>query len=485
MVLVFSVVMALAVAGTVFMPRAYRSQAKLFVRLGRENAALDSTANFGQAPVVAVPISRENDINSALEILTSRFLIEKVVDSVGPEAILGRGEPAPPATGGEIAPASDSRARRSAIAKATRKLEVESVKKSNIIAISYDGPSPEVSQAVVSRLIDCYLERYAHLHRTLGAHQFLKEQTARLRSQLTRTEEALRDRKQQTGLFSPEGQRQSLVVRVGQLEDELLRTAAATSAAEAEAKALRARLSEMPATQVLAVTRGFPNQLSELMRSQLFTLRLRELDLMVRQGKDHPEVRQIRNQLAAAGEESGHEEKAREQITTGPSRTYEESQISLLRQDVLLASLRARADELVRQRDRQRAALEALNRDEPTVARLQRDMEIQTLQYRKYAESLEQAEIDRGLEADRISIINVVQPATYDDDPVRPRPLLYLVLAFVLAVFASVGLAILAENLDRSLKTSEEVEAALGLPVLMSLPHYPPQSTASNGKSSF
>src|SRR5437868_15520011 len=94
--------LAVLVAATLFTlisPRAYRSQAKLLVRLGRENAALDPTATFGQAPVVAVPSSREDDIYSALEILTSRFLLEQVVDSVGPGAILGRGAPAPDRAG--------------------------------------------------------------------------------------------------------------------------------------------------------------------------------------------------------------------------------------------------------------------------------------------------------------------------------------------------------------------------------------------------
>src|SRR5437764_1941493 len=76
---------------TWLMPRAYRSQAKLFVRLGRENVTLDPTATFGQAPVVAVPQSRENEINSVVEILRSRSLLDAVVDRVGPAALLGEG----------------------------------------------------------------------------------------------------------------------------------------------------------------------------------------------------------------------------------------------------------------------------------------------------------------------------------------------------------------------------------------------------------
>ena len=65
-------VLALVAIATVLMPRTYRSQTKLFLRLGRENATLDPTATLGQNPVVALPATRENEINSILEILKSR-----------------------------------------------------------------------------------------------------------------------------------------------------------------------------------------------------------------------------------------------------------------------------------------------------------------------------------------------------------------------------------------------------------------------------
>ena len=95
MILFALVVMGGTVLGTVFGPHTYRSEAKLLVRLWRENTTVDPTATLGQAPVVAVPIARENEINSILEELTSRNLIVRVVDSVGPEAILGTTPPEP------------------------------------------------------------------------------------------------------------------------------------------------------------------------------------------------------------------------------------------------------------------------------------------------------------------------------------------------------------------------------------------------------
>lgn len=84
--------------GTFLASEIYRSDAKVLVRLGRENVSLDPTATTG--PVITLGQQRENEIKSELEILNSKELVEKVVDAIGPQAFLespergrwGRGE---------------------------------------------------------------------------------------------------------------------------------------------------------------------------------------------------------------------------------------------------------------------------------------------------------------------------------------------------------------------------------------------------------
>jgi len=64
-------------------PMVYQSQSLLYVRLGRENVRLDPTTTLGQASSITIPNSRENEINSVVEILKSRAIAEKVVDALG------------------------------------------------------------------------------------------------------------------------------------------------------------------------------------------------------------------------------------------------------------------------------------------------------------------------------------------------------------------------------------------------------------------
>ncbi len=88
MVITFFSVMSLVVLVTLLMKKTYISEAEIFVRLGRENVALDPTTTLGQGPAVRVPQSREEEINSNVKMLQSRDIISKVVDYFSPQVIL-------------------------------------------------------------------------------------------------------------------------------------------------------------------------------------------------------------------------------------------------------------------------------------------------------------------------------------------------------------------------------------------------------------
>ena len=86
----FMMTMLAAAAYAFYFPKTYRSEAKLFVKLGRENAGLDATTTLGQTPSVAVPLGREEEINTEVEILGTDSLLLKAVDKIGPPAILAQ-----------------------------------------------------------------------------------------------------------------------------------------------------------------------------------------------------------------------------------------------------------------------------------------------------------------------------------------------------------------------------------------------------------
>ncbi|MEG6551077.1 Wzz/FepE/Etk N-terminal domain-containing protein, partial [Desulfocurvibacter africanus] len=70
---------------TYFMPKTYRSDTKLLVKVGRESVAVDPAV---VGPTMAVTRDMRNEINSEVQLLTSKTLAEKTVGVLGPEFVL-------------------------------------------------------------------------------------------------------------------------------------------------------------------------------------------------------------------------------------------------------------------------------------------------------------------------------------------------------------------------------------------------------------
>ena len=62
--------------------------------------------------------------------------------------------------------------------------------------------------------------------------------------------------------------------------------------------------------------------------------------------------------------------------------------------------------------------------------------------------------------------------AVLPDKPVKPNIKLNIAFAFFIGLMASVGLVFVLEYLDRTIKTEEEVEKYLELPVIATIPRY-------------
>ncbi len=222
LVFFFSVVIVVTF-GTLLSSEVYQSEAELMVRLGRESVTLDPTATTGQ--VVSIGPERENEINSEAEILNSRDLAEKVVDSVGvdlilegPQETLEQGDPLVKvvsywvkqavkipvaaiakllASNDALGPADQLKKRDKAVESLLKALKIEAPKKSNIISIAYKTSDPKLAHDVVDRLIGFYLEKHINAHRTSGSYQFFDQQKETLQSSLAQTEERLKCFKEQ------------------------------------------------------------------------------------------------------------------------------------------------------------------------------------------------------------------------------------------------------------------------------------------------
>jgi len=542
-ILTFVGVLFVAGVWTLLSPKSYRAEGKLFIRLGRENALIDATATLGRESIVAIPQSRDNEINSVVELMRSRGLMEAVVDHLTPAVVLDRPvapvpaeseparialvstttvveaagdgpevaqaaaadvDPAAAADGSSVSgsswgigaffsaigrglaalspfPALDDRER--AVLLMQKKLDIEGVKRSNVVQIQYEAPSPELAKQVVAKLIECYLEEHIRLNRTGGAREFLGEQTQHARVELASAEDDLRMLQTGSGLISPQSQREILVQRVGKLEEELLQNTSETAASRTKLDQLRRTLAALPVKEVTNESSGMPDLGTDEMRSQFYALQLQEQAARAKYTENHPRLKEVMPQTQEARRILDREKPSRNHVVTAPSKVNEEVRVAIAMQEAQIAALEAKAAGVHGQLAEVRKDLLKLADGSVVVAKAQREFDMRETEYRKYALSLEQARIDDALERQKISNISVAQQATCSLKPVKPRMAVNLGLGLLVALMSGVGVALVSEMRDRTLRTAEHVERQLGLPVLATVPRWHAAHPVVNGRN--
>lgn len=80
--------------------------------------------------------------------------------------------------------------------------------------------------------------------------------------------------------------------------------------------------------------------------------------------------------------------------------------------------------------------------------------------------------IKKSTELMNLNNIRVVDTAEIPIDPIKPKPLVNIALAFLMSLFTTLGIFTLLELISETIKTSEDIENHLGLNILGTIPTF-------------
>lgn len=440
--IVFVLCMSFVVLALVLAPRKYTSEAKLFLRLGRESVTLDPTVTTG-GQVMGLNSSREPEINSVIEVLRSRSIMERVFELVDPSSR-------------DLAPQS----REKALAGFMRNISIYSPKSSSVIVLTSKASSPESAQQILNTLLDVSLKEHIRINRTPGSYQFFDEQAELLKKQLDEAGTALRDAKNRYGLVTLEGRRAALEQQLAAVKTLLRESKSGLAASVAKGENLQASVDTLPSHLVQQLTGGTPSNALANMRQKLYELQAAEQELKSKLTPEHPKVIAMHRQVQQV-----------EQILRSEMPNHDETVLALLaNEQANAASLRARIDSLKDQQSALEKELRELNEHDLLVSELERNVRLLDANYVHYVTGLEQARIDQALKAEGISNINIVQAPTYSPKPSQPKKAMTLMIGMAVSLASAVGMVLVSKQLDQSIKNVDEVERTLGVPVMASIP---------------
>jgi uncharacterized protein involved in exopolysaccharide biosynthesis len=482
---------ALAVLVIVFAPRKYRSEARLFLQVGRESIRLDPTATTGQT-IALQQSGRDNEVATALEVLRGRAILEQTVDALTPEVVLGEsgsGKADPNLVAetalaplryavGMVRSIDPISKHEEAVLQVLQNFAVDAEHDSTIISLTYDAETPELAQEVLQVIVEVYRNEHVRLHQTSGSKPFFTQQRDELEAQLEAAEAKLRDTKNRMGFASIDSRRNTLETRIGAID--LARNGAIQSIASAKARidSLSAQASELPERMHVSTTQ-MPNTGADALRAQLYTLQVELMNLEAKYNADHPLVASTRAQVEEARSMLQGEEGVREKTTDSVNDNLRALQLDLAKAEAGMAGYQAQLSELETQRTETLAELRQVNDYEVELQDLDRTVNLARTNFYGYASDLEQARVDEELNRHQITNVAVAQDATLVQKPVSPSKLLVVAMALAMATVGTGLLVLGCEKMGSRVHSASQLEDILRLPVLATVPEGRPFAAAA------
>lgn len=494
MVLFFVTVVLTVTFATIVAPNVYESKSKILVRLGRESVSLDPTVDAASRSTISVGQSREAEIMSEVEIIKSNELARAMVEHFGPEKILYPN----PQKADSFSPWKmvknwvDSLIKlmfgKSAVEDAvedpiiqeaaqafSQNLTTEVNSSSNIIDVSYKAYKPELAKEMLEQLLDAYLNRHIAVHQASGSLEFFQQQTASLKEAKRKSEDRLKELRLKTGIGSLAEAQNQASTRLGQIKAEINKAEEAVAVAAATADALNQKLKTIPSRLLMQKRTGISNPTLTKMKSDLFELRVREQRLAARYEEGAEPLTSIREEIRQAEDLLKKEDPSLSEETSNINNTYQVLKEQMITAEAARETNAAKLATLNRQYEQEEAAYKDILRQAVEINRLEEDIRLQDLNFQKYSEKTEQARINQALERERISNISFVQLPTMPIKHIRPRRKLNMIAGFLLGVLGAIGLAYLADMLDKTVKDPYQIESQLKLPLLAAAPDLRPE----------
>jgi capsular polysaccharide biosynthesis protein len=93
-----------------------------------------------------------------------------------------------------------------------------------------------------------------------------------------------------------------------------------------------------------------------------------------------------------------------------------------------------------------------------------------------------QRSVPELMKVDNVSVLDQADPHE-QHGPVAPNPNMNIAVTFMLALMVGVGISFLLDYLDDTIKTEEDIEALLEVPVLTSIPKFEERDSMENSSS--
>lgn len=390
-------------------------------------------------------VDLDNYIETQSKILTSETLALQTIRSVGlagnPE--FSSAAPSDAVTSGNLA----NQKRPPELGAFLGSLSVKRVPNSRLLDVSFESTEPQLA----ARVVNAHIENYIQLNfrskyeATTRASTWLADQLSELKVKVEKSEDERLAYERENQIWELDDKQSITTQRLSDLNKEL--TDAQTDRMKKEALYDFARSGNMD---------GVPQMhddvvLQDLLRKRA-EIQTQYTDALNQYGPNFPKVQRLQAQV-----------KEVDKLIDGEKKNV----IDQLGNDYKAASQRESL--LMRALDEQKGEANQMSERLVKYNILKREAEANKTLYDGLLTKLKEADISVGLKA---SNIRVVDPAMIPSTPARPARTRNVALSVLVGLVGGIGLALLREYLDNTVKTPDDIETLARLPSLAVVPSF-------------
>jgi len=440
-------------------PGTYVARSAILITKQRLSGGLAPDAE--RTPTVISGGVTEEEVNSEIAVLTSRWVLDKTLKATG----LDRAEPSiwirllfGPLWlyedlyawyHGVPGPTRYDRALRSIESD----ISVERMKDSDVLVVSYHAGHPEFARIVLEQLIGFYLEHHVYVHSNADTATFFNEQAQGLQVELRQHEEELQAIKRAVGAADLNAERhvqQKLVASLREERDRLERTVAELGERAAQYQAF---LSREPTQELTSTVESRNDYALQALIQDKMKLELERVRMLERYAPDSPLLVENEKKIAATQEAIEEHQSGVFQRQLGlPPASVSASQ-DLERTRAERAGLVERIAKIDEQLEAERARLAELDEKLVEARRVERLIATSETQYLQYLRRGVEARIDNALDRGQFTNASIVQAAAAEPRPVKPKKLITLLLALGGGLGGALGIVLLMELRERGLES--------------------------------
>jgi len=420
------------------------------IEIDRENP---NVLPFQGADSYDMLMEDENYIETQAKILTSETLALQTVRNSGvatnPDFASENGPSEAIATGSLA-----NQKRPPEISAFLGSLGVKRIPNSNLMEVSFESTDPQLAARMVNAHLENYIEQNyrSKYEATTQASRWLAGQLDELKVKVERSENARIEYERQNQIWTVDDKQTMTTQRLGDLNKEL--TDAQSDRIKRQALYEFAKSGELEAVPQLR-----DNTVLQDLQKRRSDLSVQYTEAVNQYGPSFPKVLRIQAEIKDVDEQINRQSKS---VVVELENDY--------RAALQLEELRTKA------LDQQKADTNLMSEKMVQYNILRREAEANKALYEGLLTKLKEAGISAGL---RSSNIHIVDPAMIPSYPSRPAKARNIALAFLVGLIGGIGLALLREYLDNTVKTPDDVETLARLPSLAVVPAFGDGATAS------